>query len=156
MVAARIVWRMRGEVVRLASSSQVRAYIAAVCVTVGFPACLVAGATAAVRNERDVEPGVVCRSLTDPADALQDPVTRRAERGQIQRDWIAASADSGRQAREALAKAAEMLAGNIPGRRRTRSWPLPGLRSVRGGPACHTPRRPGALRLLPSQWIREA
>ena len=55
--------------------------------------------------------------MTDPADALQDPVTRRAERGQIQRDWIAASADSGRQAREALAKAAEVLAENIPGRR---------------------------------------
>jgi hypothetical protein len=55
--------------------------------------------------------------MTDPADALQDPVTRRAERGQLQRDWIAASAESGRQAREALAKAAELLAENIPGRR---------------------------------------
>ena len=55
--------------------------------------------------------------MTDPADALQDPVTRRAERGQLQRDWIAASAESGRQAREALAKAAEVLAENIPGRR---------------------------------------
>ena len=55
--------------------------------------------------------------MVDPADALQDPVSSRAERGQIQRDWIAASADSGRQATEALGKAAEMLAGGIPGRR---------------------------------------
>jgi hypothetical protein len=47
--------------------------------------------------------------IVDPADALQDPVTSRAERGQIQRDWIAASAESGRQATEALGKAAEVL-----------------------------------------------
>lgn len=55
--------------------------------------------------------------MVDPADALRDPVTSRAERGQIQRDWIAASAGSGRQATEALGKAAEMLAGGVPGRR---------------------------------------
>jgi hypothetical protein len=55
--------------------------------------------------------------MVDPADALQDPVTRHAERGQIQRDWIAASAQSGRQAREALAKATEVLTEVIPGRR---------------------------------------
>lgn len=55
--------------------------------------------------------------MVDPAEALQDPITRRAERGQIQRDWITASADSGRQAREALAKATEVLAEAIPGRR---------------------------------------
>ena len=55
--------------------------------------------------------------MTDPADALQDPVTRRAERGQVQRDWIAASAESGHQAREALAKAAAVLGETIPGRR---------------------------------------
>jgi hypothetical protein len=54
--------------------------------------------------------------MVDPADALRDPVTSHAERGQIQRDWIAASAKSGRQAREALAKAAEVLA-DVPGRR---------------------------------------
>jgi hypothetical protein len=55
--------------------------------------------------------------VVDPADALHDPVAGRAERGQIQRDWIAASAESGRQATEALGEAAEMLAGGIPGRR---------------------------------------
>jgi hypothetical protein len=55
--------------------------------------------------------------MVDPADALQDPVTSRAQCGQIQRDWIAASAESGRQATEALGNAAEMLAGGIPGRR---------------------------------------
>ena len=55
--------------------------------------------------------------MVDPAGALRDPVTSRAERGQIQRDWIAASAESGRQATEALGKAAEMPAGGVPGRR---------------------------------------
>jgi hypothetical protein len=55
--------------------------------------------------------------MVDPADALRNAVTKGDERGQIQRDWIAASAESGRQAREALTKAAEILAENIPGRR---------------------------------------
>jgi hypothetical protein len=55
--------------------------------------------------------------MVHPADALQNPVTKSAERGQIQRDWIAASAESGRQAREGLAKAAEALTEDIPGRR---------------------------------------
>ena len=55
--------------------------------------------------------------MVDPADALENPVTRHAERGQIQRDWIAASADCDRQARDALAKAAEALTEHIPGRR---------------------------------------
>jgi hypothetical protein len=35
----------------------------------------------------------------------------------MQRDWITASADCDRQAREALAKAAEALTGHVPGRR---------------------------------------
>jgi hypothetical protein len=54
--------------------------------------------------------------MVDPADTLEDPVTRRAERGQIQRDWILASAESDGQARDALAKAAEALNEHIPGR----------------------------------------
>jgi hypothetical protein len=37
--------------------------------------------------------------------------------GEIQRGWIAASAESERRATEAFAKAAELLADNIPGRR---------------------------------------
>jgi hypothetical protein len=94
--------------------------------------------------------------MVDPGDALQDPVTSRAERGQIQRDWIAASADSGRRATEALAKAAEMLAGNIPGRRPDAELARAWAEIVTGGPPCHTPRRHAALRLLPSQWIRQA
>jgi hypothetical protein len=65
--------------------------------------------------------------MVDPADALRNPVTASAERGQIQRDWIAASTDCGRQAREALAKAAEVLAATIPGRQPdtelARAWP---------------------------------
>lgn len=55
--------------------------------------------------------------MTDPADALQDPVTRHAERGQLQRDWITAPSESGREAREALAKAAAALTDTVPGRR---------------------------------------
>ena len=54
--------------------------------------------------------------MVDPAGALEDPVTRRTERGQIQRDWILASAECDRQARDALAKAAEALNEHIPGR----------------------------------------
>ena len=53
----------------------------------------------------------------NPADALENPVNRRDERGQIQRDWIAASAECDRQARDALAKATEVLTEHIPGRR---------------------------------------
>ena len=55
--------------------------------------------------------------MTEPADALQDPAARRAERGQLERDWITASAESCREAREALAKAATALTDTIPGRR---------------------------------------
>jgi hypothetical protein len=55
--------------------------------------------------------------MVDSADALQNPVTGQVERGELQRDWIIASAECGRQAREALLKAAEVLAENIPGRR---------------------------------------
>ena len=47
--------------------------------------------------------------MTDPSDALQDAITRSDGRGQIQRDCIVASAESGRQAREALARAADVL-----------------------------------------------
>lgn len=35
----------------------------------------------------------------------------------MERDWIISSAECGRQARKALAKAAEVLAEDIPGRR---------------------------------------
>jgi hypothetical protein len=56
-------------------------------------------------------------TMVNPADALENPVTRHAERGQIQRDWIAASAECDRQARDALTKATEALTEHIPGRR---------------------------------------
>ena len=55
--------------------------------------------------------------MVDPADALENLITGHAERGQIQRDWIVASAECDHHAREALAKAAEALIENIPGRR---------------------------------------
>jgi hypothetical protein len=84
---------------------------------------------------RTVQFGRSVPVMVDPADALRDPVTSRAERGQIQRDWIAASAESGRQATEALGKAAEMLAGGIPGRRPdaevARAWAEIGARLTR-------------------------
>jgi hypothetical protein len=54
--------------------------------------------------------------MADLADALQNVTTRHEERGQLQRDWIMSSAECGRQAKEALAKAAEILADDIPGR----------------------------------------
>jgi hypothetical protein len=50
-------------------------------------------------------------------------------------EHIWASAESGRRATGALERAAEVLAGGIPSRRPERSWPWPGLRSVRGGHA---------------------
>ena len=54
--------------------------------------------------------------MVDPADALRDLTTRHAERGQLQRDWILSSAECARQAKEALTKAAKILANDIPGR----------------------------------------
>jgi hypothetical protein len=54
--------------------------------------------------------------MVDPADALENPDTKRTERGQIQRDWILASVECDRQARGALAKAAEVLNERLPGR----------------------------------------
>lgn len=56
--------------------------------------------------------------MVDSADALENSVNRRDERGQIQRAWIAASAECDRQARDALAKATtEVLTAHTPGRR---------------------------------------
>jgi len=55
--------------------------------------------------------------MVDPAEVLQPSAARHAERGQLQRDWIISSAECGRRAREALAKAAEVLAEDVPGRR---------------------------------------
>jgi hypothetical protein len=89
--------------------------------------------------------------MVDPADALQDPITGRAERAQIERDWIISSAECGRRAREALTKAAEVLAEAIPGRRPDAELLRPGLRWARDGPLFHTPRRSVALRLVPSR-----
>jgi len=54
--------------------------------------------------------------MADPADALRDLTTRHVERGQLQLDWIVSSAECGHQAKLALAKAAEILADDIPGR----------------------------------------
>jgi hypothetical protein len=54
--------------------------------------------------------------MVDPAEVLQDSTARHAERGQLQREWIISSAESGRRAGQALAKAAEVLAADVPGR----------------------------------------
>jgi hypothetical protein len=55
-------------------------------------------------------------NMVDPAYALENAATRGDERGQIQRDWIAASAECDRQARDALARATQVLTEHIPGR----------------------------------------
>lgn len=66
--------------------------------------------------------------MTDPSGELRDAITRSDGRGQIQRDCIAASAESGRQAREVLAKAANVLAdtaspiGHRPDTELARAW----------------------------------
>ncbi len=54
--------------------------------------------------------------MVDPAEVLQDSAARRTERGQLQRDWIIFSAECGRRASQALAKAGEVLAADVPGR----------------------------------------
>jgi hypothetical protein len=55
-------------------------------------------------------------SMVDPAYALESAANRGDERGQIQRDWIGASTECDRLARDALAKAAQVLTEHIPGR----------------------------------------
>ena len=55
--------------------------------------------------------------MADVVNALQDPVTKLTERGELQRDWIVFSAECGRRAEEALTKAAEVLADHAPGQR---------------------------------------
>lgn len=54
--------------------------------------------------------------MADAADALQNPTTRHAEREEVQQEWIVASAEYSQRAREALTKAADVLAA-MPGRR---------------------------------------
>jgi hypothetical protein len=56
--------------------------------------------------------------MADPVTALRNAFlnTKSDERGHLQRDWIADSAESDRKAREALAKAADVLTDIIPGR----------------------------------------
>lgn len=55
--------------------------------------------------------------MVDAANVLRRPSIRRAECAELQRDWIISSAESGRRAKEALTKAAEVLAQDVPGRR---------------------------------------
>ncbi len=55
--------------------------------------------------------------MVDIVNALQESPTRHAERGELQRDWILSSAEYGSRAKEALAKAAEVLTDHVAGRR---------------------------------------
>jgi hypothetical protein len=71
---------------------------------------------AAHRKPASSQAGRRLLTMVDPADALKNSDTRRTERGQLERDWILASAECGRQARDALAKAAEALNEQVPGR----------------------------------------
>lgn len=67
-------------------------------------------------------------AVTDPSDALRDAMTRSDGRGQVQRDCIVASAESARWAREALIRAAQVLAdtrspvGHRPDTEVARAW----------------------------------
>lgn len=54
--------------------------------------------------------------MADAGSASQGPI-RRTEREELLRDWIAASAEYSRRAREALTNAADVLADAFPGRR---------------------------------------
>ena|SRR5215472_201564 len=55
--------------------------------------------------------------MVDPAEVLQNPAARHTERAQLRRDWILSLAECSRRAKEAIAKAAEVLAEDVPGRR---------------------------------------
>jgi hypothetical protein len=55
--------------------------------------------------------------MVDAVNALRDPGTTQTERGELQREWIVSSAESGRKAEEALIKAVGVLADHAPGRR---------------------------------------
>jgi hypothetical protein len=55
--------------------------------------------------------------MVDAVNALRDPGTTQTERGELQREWIVSSAESGRKAEEALVKAADVLADHAPGQR---------------------------------------
>lgn len=83
--------------------------------------------------------------MVDVVNALQNPVTRYTERGEVQRDWIVPSAECARRAKEALTKAAEVLAEDVPGRRPddelARALAASGSWGVR---LCRTSRRPAA------------
>jgi hypothetical protein len=86
-------------------------------VAAGLGRCRVtAEVCAALRATRVGWLARAARDAGAPWDA-NPSVSKRAERGQVQRDWIAASAGCDRQPRDALAKAAEALTGHIPGRR---------------------------------------
>lgn len=56
-------------------------------------------------------------AMVDAGNAFRDAVTRGAERGEIQRDWLISSAESARRAEEALTQAAGVLADHAPGQR---------------------------------------
>ena len=55
--------------------------------------------------------------MVDADNALRDPGAKKTERGELQREWIVSSAESGRKAEEALVKAAGVLADHAPGQR---------------------------------------
>jgi hypothetical protein len=73
----------------------------------------------------------------DPAHAPENVVTRSDERAQLQRDWMAGSAECDRQAEDALAKAAQVLTERIPGRAQTPSWRRSGLDRPKVGTLSH-------------------
>lgn len=55
--------------------------------------------------------------MADADGVSYDPVIRGTGREELDRDWLAASAECGWRAREALTRATEVLTGELPGRR---------------------------------------
>jgi hypothetical protein len=64
--------------------------------------------------------------MVDIVNALQNSPARPAERGELQRDWVVSSAECSHRAKEALARAAEVLAdhalGQHPDDELARAW----------------------------------
>jgi hypothetical protein len=60
--------------------------------------------------------------VADAPDAWQDSSSRRTELEELQRDWLVASAEYSRRAREALTKAADVLADAVTGRTPMMNW----------------------------------
>lgn len=53
--------------------------------------------------------------MVNAGDASQDPAAESTERKEVQQDWILASSEYSRRARQALSKASQVLEDTVPG-----------------------------------------